>query len=151
METINLLLTSLLEGTESGDIIWTPTTSCFNNDTSHGYESKSFDGKTTFKLEVKLTTKLSLETTSSTIIILNSDLVNGSKYVSSYNCPIIPDIQKAIFNKYIKPNLIIPKVSEDDVLNNILSDIGKQKIRDTKIDTILDKVKNLFTNDKRNN
>ena len=134
-EQINLVVKTLLEGTENGSVDWYPRSSCFNSETSHAYESLSIDKNTKFQVEITIDSTFSKVDRSNSLWIYNSGLVDGRKYVSSNSDT--KKIEQIIFEKYIKPNM--KSKAESLVLDSILLNIGnKQTNRDRKLDILLD-------------
>jgi hypothetical protein len=135
-EKLEKILISLKEATECGAIDWKLRDSCFNSEKNHHYRAYSIDKQTYFDLEVSLNDNLSgLRKHGNSLFIYNSGFPDGKKYVP--NNQIIAEIENLIYEKYIKPNIILK--AEDDALDNVLNSIGdKSYLRDKKLNQILD-------------
>jgi len=130
-EKIKLIVKTLTQSTIDNTIEWILKDSIFNSEKRHNYQYISIDGKTKFEIEIVLNDDLSsLSKWPASLHIRNANLVEGLKIVIS------PDLQLVIYNKYVKPNIVIKKESDtlDIILNGILD---KQYSRDVKIDTLL--------------
>lgn len=126
------IINSIHKATVSGLLEWTLTDSCFNNDTSHRYKSKSIDGLTKFECRVDLDDLLTLSNGS--ITIYNKDIIDGSKFLSSGMYPISEILEWIYVNK-IRPT--IKTSNQDNVMDSILKGISISEYRDNKIDSIL--------------
>ena len=109
--------------------------------TSWRYESKSFDGSTTFEIEITLDDKFQYKEYDAPFIIKNPKLVDGLKFIhktdrSPDSEKNLRDLKKFIYNTYIKPKLVIK--SQSDALDDILASVSdKGALRDKKIDSII--------------
>jgi hypothetical protein len=137
MDRTKLILDSLLDGSISGNIIWTPRSSIFNSDLNGSYQCKSDDGLTSFVIDISID-KDGKILYGGTLKINNKLLINGILYAYSKNFKVVDDITDFVFETYMKPNLKVKVVTEEDVLDNILLSIGKQKMRNDKLDNLLD-------------
>lgn len=133
---INEILQNLTQGTINNEIDWKLTSSAFNSDTCKQYETKSFDDKTRFVVEIKLDERFNLLKNRTDFHIYNSDLINGRKYLYSDSCPDIIPLGEIVFKKYLKPNLQVKDESSafKSILGNIFS---KEHKRDQRINSIL--------------
>ncbi len=137
-EKIDKILDSLIEGTKSGYIKWGLTNSVFNSDTRHKMTYQSDDKKTNFDLEIRLENDLiSLTKLSKYLYIKNSDLVNNSLPVSSNDNDKVRELEKILFEKFIKPKTL-KNLPKKGALDDILVNINKQHMRQEKIDNILE-------------
>ena len=134
---IERILDSLVNGTANNSVEWSLQKNCFSNDTTHTYESLSTDGTTKFQMEISLNDDYTLKSSTNGFFIFHKDLVDGRKYLSSneHSSPL-GNLKNLLYNKYIKPNLIIK--NESNILDDILNNIGnKQTKRDKIIEDIL--------------
>lgn len=135
-EKIEKILIALLESTKCGSIEWRLRDSTFNTQKCHNYRAFSVDGETHFDMEVTLNDSLTDISRNNCLFIHNERLVEGRKYVSS--CDVTLQIQKLIFEKYIKPSITVT-YSEEEVLDKVLNSIGdKSYMRDKKLKDILE-------------
>lgn len=136
MSAIKEIITNLIETTSSGDTTWELSKSIFNSDTCKYYESKSIDGKTTFKVQVYLSSKLSLESKMTNFFIHNADLVNGYNIFTYYDFSEIKELGQTIYDRYVKSSLT--SKNQDDTYQDILENsFSKQYIREKKLSSIL--------------
>lgn len=133
---INEILENLKQGTINGEVDWKLTNSTFNSDTCKQFETKSFDGKTRFIVEIDLDEKFNLLKNRTDFHIYNDDLINGRKYLYADKYPSIIPLGEVIYKKYWKPNL--PNKDESLTFKNILDNIfSKEHKRDKRINSIL--------------
>jgi hypothetical protein len=136
MSVVKEIITNLIESTSSGETTWELSKSIFNSDTCKYYESKSIDGKTTFKVQVYLSSKLLLEPTMTNFFIHNTDLVNGYNIFTPYEFNELKELGQIIYDRYVKSSL--PHKNQNDTYQDILENsFSKQHIRDKKLSSIL--------------
>lgn len=135
-EKIEKILIALKEATECGSTEWNLRDTIFNSQRTHHYRAYSIDKETYFDLEITLNENLSgLSVGSIYLWVHNKGLSDGKKQIS--NNPIVKEIVNLIYEKYIKPIVILR--AEDDALDNILSGIAdKSYMRDKRLSEILD-------------
>ncbi len=139
------IIKNLIQSTIDGEIGWQLAYSIFNSDTCKKFEAKSLDGLTKFTIEVNTDSKFIHKPKDTNLVIFNSSLVDGSKYLDINKNPLIKDLSVIIFNKYIAPS--IPNKNDENTLENILDSLSnKQQIRDEKIDSILNEKDKGFLN-----
>ena len=133
-EQIKNIIVNLSEATISNDIEWKLSNSLFNSDTEKYYETFSVDQKTRFVVKMSLDESFNFQ--SADLHLHNKDLINGAEYLYFREYSQLNDLGKAVFNKYVKPNLIQKNqnATYDSILSNIFS---KQHKRDQRIDAIL--------------
>lgn len=96
----------------------------------------STDGETEFKVEIHLDDTLNFKP-GSHLYIRNKKITDGSTSISSYKNAKLKELEKVIFEKFIKPTLK-PKANDEYVFEDILNSIGsKEYIRDKKLEQIL--------------
>lgn len=135
MDTINEIINGLCQSTISNDIEWKLSKSIFNSDTQKEYVTTSLDGETKFSVQIRMESNFKLDD-SGFLLIINKDLVDGQTFVFKSKYPEVKNLQEAIYNKYIKPN--ITNKNDNDTYKSILSNIfSKQHKRDQRIDAIL--------------
>jgi len=135
-ELINKILDSLYEGTKAGAVIWSLRKTIFNSETSHNMNTLSTDGETEFQVEIHLDDSLKLKSGTS-LIIRNKKILDGYASTSSYKNDTLKELEKLIFENFIKPTLK-PRSNDEYVLEDILNSIGsKEYMRDKKLEQIL--------------
>jgi hypothetical protein len=135
-ELLNKIIDSLYEGTLAGAVIWQLQKTIFNTETNHNMNTFSTDGETEFKVEIHLDDTLNFRP-GSHLYIRNKKITDGSTSISSYKNTKLKELEKVIFDKFIKPSLK-PKANDEYVFEDILNSIGsKEYIRDRKLEQIL--------------
>ena len=135
-ELLNKILDSLYEGTKAGAIIWQLQNTIFNSETCYNMNTFSTDGETEFKLEINLDDKLNPRP-GTHLYIRNKKITNGYTSMSSYKNAKLKELEKVIFEKFVKPTLK-PKANDEYVFEDILNSIGsKEYMRDRKLEQIL--------------
>jgi hypothetical protein len=135
-ELINKILDSLYEGTKDGAVTWSLRKSIFNSETCHNMSTISTDGETEFQIEIHLDDSLKLKSGAS-LIIRNKKILDGYASTSSYRNNTLKELEKLIFENFIKPTLK-PRSNDEYVLEDILNSIGsKEYMRDKKLEQIL--------------
>lgn len=135
-ELLNKIIDSLYEGTLAGAVIWKLQNTIFNSETNHNMNTFSTDGETEFKVEIHLDDTLNFRP-GSHLYIRNKKITDGSTSISSYKNAKLKELEKVIFEKFIKPTLK-PKANDEYVFEDILNSIGsKEYIRDRKLEQIL--------------
>lgn len=135
-ELLNKIIDSLYEGTLAGAVIWQLQKTIFNTETNHNMNTFSTDGETEFKVEIHLDDTLNFRP-GSHLYIRNKKITDGSTSISSYKNTKLKELEKVIFEKFIKPTLK-PKANDEYVFEDILNSIGsKEYIRDRKLEQIL--------------
>ena len=134
-EIIVKILDSLYDGTKENAVNWTLRNSMFNSESRHSMHSFSIDNKTEFRLDIRLDDNL-VFVPGELLSIHNESLTDGVNYISRYENPVLKDLELLIYEKYIRPNVIL---KNDTLLyEDILKNIGNREyIRDKKIDSIL--------------
>lgn len=137
-DKINEIIESLIEGTKSGYIKWTLKQSIFNSDTRHNMSYSSDDDLTIFDIDIKLDKSLtSLSGVTPYLYIRNNDLVNNKLPISGHEYKELENLEKLIFEMFIKPNTL-KNPPKTGILDNILANISKQHMRQEKINDLLD-------------
>ena len=136
-EKLTKLVESVYLSTQNESLVWTPSYSIFNNDTSHKYESQSSDGITKFSMTIELTKDLKLSNNCH-LGVSNPNIVDGNINLYSYtdDYPVVKNIQDFIYHKYVKSLIKVP--SQDKVMDDIIGAIDVSGNRDRKIETILE-------------
>ena len=135
-ELLNKIIDSLYEGTLVGAVTWQLQKTIFNSETNHNMNSFSTDGETEFKVEIHLDDTLNFRP-GSHLYIRNKKITDGSTSISSYKNAKLKELEKVIFEKFIKPNLK-PRSNDEYVFEDILNSIGsKEYMRDKKLEQIL--------------
>lgn len=135
-ELINKILDSLYEGTKDGAVIWSLRKTIFNSETCHNMSTTSTDGETEFQIEIHLDDTLKHKI-GSNLYIRNKKIIDGYASASSYKNNTLKELEKLIFEKFIKPTLK-PRANDEYVLEDILNSIGsKEYMRDKKLEQIL--------------
>jgi hypothetical protein len=141
MTEVTKIVQNLIDTTKSDEITWDVFDTIFNKDTARSYSCKSFDGKTIFKIEVRL--KDNLDYDYSDLTIRNSALIDGVFFAWGREYEEVNKLGDVIFKKYFKPT-IQPK-NEKNAFKGILEGMtSTQVIRDRKIDSILGAGKSIF-------
>jgi len=135
-ELLNKIIDSLYEGTLVGAVTWQLQKTIFNSETNHNMNTFSTDGETEFKVEIHLDDTLNFRP-GSHLYIRNKKITDGSTSISSYKNAKLKELEKVIFEKFIKPNLK-PRSNDEYVFEDILNSIGsKEYMRDKKLEQIL--------------
>jgi hypothetical protein len=135
-ELINKILDSLYEGTKDGAVTWSLRKTIFNSETCHNMSTISTDGETEFQIEIHLDDTLNHKI-GSNLYIRNKKILDGYASASSYKNNTLKELEKLIFEKFIKPTLK-PRSNDEYVLEDILNSIGsKEYMRDKKLEQIL--------------
>lgn len=135
-ELLNKILDSLYEGTQAGAVTWQLQKTIFNSETNHNMNTFSTDGETEFKVEIHLDDTLNFRP-GSHLYIRNKKITDGSTSISSYKNAKLKELEKVIFEKFVKPTLK-PKANDEYVFEDILNSIGsKEYMRDRKLEQIL--------------
>jgi hypothetical protein len=135
-ELINKILDSLYEGTKDGAVTWSLRKTIFNSETCHNMSTISTDGETEFQIEIQLDDTLNHKI-GSNLYIRNKKILDGYASASSYRNNTLKELEKLIFEKFIKPTLK-PRSNDEYVLEDILNSIGsKEYMRDKKLEQIL--------------
>lgn len=135
-ELINKILDSLYEGTKAGAVTWSLRKTIFNSETCHNMSTISTDGETEFQIEIHLDDTLNHKI-GSNLYIRNKKILDGYASASSYKNNTLKELEKLIFEKFIKPTLK-PRSNDEYVLEDILNSIGsKEYMRDKKLEQIL--------------
>ena len=143
-ELLNKILDSLYEGTLAGAVTWQLQKTIFNSETCHNMNTFSTDGETEFKVEIHLDDTLNFRP-GTHLYIRNKKITDGSTSISSYKNAKLKELEKVIFEKFIKPTLK-PKANDEYVFEDILNSIGsKEYIRDKKLEQILGEDKEVKT------
>jgi hypothetical protein len=96
----------------------------------------STDGETEFQIEIHLDDTLNHKI-GSNLYIRNKKILDGYASASSYKNNTLKELEKLIFEKFIKPTLK-PRSNDEYVLEDILNSIGsKEYMRDKKLEQIL--------------
>ena len=149
-ELLNKILDSLYEGTLAGAVTWQLQKTIFNSETNHNMNTFSTDGETEFKVEINLDDTLNHKP-GTHLYIRNKKITDGSTSISSYKNTKLKELEKAIFEKFVKPNLK-PRANDEYVFEDILNSIGsKEYMRDRKLEQILGEDKEeVKTEEKKN-
>ncbi len=131
MDKLEAVIEALILSTESGETIWKEKLSIFDSDMRKGFFTQ-IDSNTRIETNIE-SDNLGNVKTSGMLTIWNSDIKNGFKVISNKR---VNELQTNLHLKY--GHLLIPDKT-DDVLDNILNKIGKVGIRDSKIESLLNK------------
>lgn len=135
-ELLNKIIDSLYEGTLADAVTWQLQKTIFNSETNHNMNTFSTDGETEFKVEIHLDDTLNFRP-GSHLYIRNKKITDGSTSISSYKNAKLKELEKVIFEKFVKPNLK-PRSNDEYVFEDILNSIGsKEYMRDKKLEQIL--------------
>jgi hypothetical protein len=149
-ELINKILDSLYEGTKDGAVTWSLRKTIFNSETCHNMSTISTDGETEFQIEIHLDDTLNHKI-GSNLYIRNKKILDGYASASSYKNNTLKELEKLIFEKFIKPTLK-PRSNDEYVLEDILNSIGsKEYMRDKKLEQILGEDKEETKTEKKKN
>lgn len=138
---IEKIVEYLFDNTVDNTIQWKLSNSIFNNEFEYGMEA--IVDETVFSIFIILNRDGSLQNGSS-IFISNKDIISGRRQVSSLQFNKIRNLEILIYDKYVKPNI---KVQSTSVYDDIINSLGKDHIRNEKIEKILDdekKSKSIF-------
>lgn len=138
-EIIVKIVDSLYETTNDNSLNWKLKNSMFNSEKRHCMHSFSIDNKTEFTIDIRLDDDLNIKT-GELLSIHNKSIIDGVKYISCYDNKKVKDLELLIFEKYIRPNIIINNntLIYEDILNSIGN---KEYIRDKKLESILGETK----------
>lgn len=141
-ELLNKILDSLYEGTLAGAVTWQLQKTIFNRNTF------STDAETEFKVEIHLDDTLNFRP-GTHLYIRNKKITDGSTSISSWKNTKLKELEKVIFEKFVKPNLK-PRSNDEYVFEDILNSIGsKEYMRDKKLEQILGEDKEVKTEEKK--
>jgi hypothetical protein len=137
-DKLQRIVDSVHAATTNGSLVWKLTTSMFNNDTTHKFESISEDGVTRFTCTISLNRDLTLYNVLASLNISNPSIIDGSVDLRYLDYKNISEIHEYIYKNQVLPNL---KISDQDkVMDDILKGVDVSEYRDKKIDTILDNI-----------
>ena len=143
-ELLNKIIDSLYEGTLAGAVIWQLQKTIFNSEKCHNMSTFSTDGETEFKLEIHLDDTLN-HRPGTHLYIRNKKITDGSTSISSWKNTKLKELEKIIFDNFVKPTLK-PKTNDEYVFEDILNSIGsKEYMRDKKLEQILGEEKEEVT------
>lgn len=131
-ELLNNISSRLYEMTLSDEVSWK-----LSQKSKNSYKFACEIDKTTFKMEIYVDEDSGSIANHDMwwLYIYNENLNDGYSSMFSNNHPYVSKIANLLHSKYVKQNL--NNKSQEVILNGILNSLGKDQIRDTKIENIL--------------
>lgn len=136
-DKLQQILDNLIDGTKKGYITWKLINSMFNSDTRYNMHYISDDGKTEFRIDIRLENDLSgMSGATRDVRINNDDLVDGYIVISGYDFNDTKILADLVYRKFVR-TLAKKNIPKQGVLDSILNNINIQQMREDKIDDIL--------------
>jgi hypothetical protein len=134
---INELVKMLINNTERGDLTWSKRKSFFSGDNKYTFSAFSFDKKTEFCVEFRLSKKLDKIISYTTLLSMyNTQFVDGFKCFSVDDI-LFNNLQDIIFVKFIKGKLMPEGKDYIEIVDEILNSLSIDVIRNHKINEII--------------